>query len=93
MVTVNPANAVITYTRDQAATDIAYSIQERNGDDWVAVASVVEQYVPLPGDATRPWVNPVRVIASIPRSTDTSGTDQDPHPATVYRLLVSFKTP
>ena len=93
VVTVNPANAVITYTRDQAATDIAYSIQERNGDDWVAVASVVEQYVPLPGDAARPWVNPVRVIASIPRSTDTSGTDQDPHPATVYRLLVSFKTP
>ena len=93
VVTVNPANAVITYTRDQAATDLVYSIQKRTGDDWVALSSVVEQYVPLPGDATRPWVNPIQVIASIPRSTDTSGTDKDPLPATIYRLLVSFKIP
>jgi hypothetical protein len=90
---VNTAYARVTYTRNQSATDLVYTIQESNGGNWVTVPNATEQYRSLPADQSRPWISPVQVIASIPRRTDTSGNDQDPAPAAIYRLVISFKNP
>jgi sugar lactone lactonase YvrE len=91
VVSTTDTNAVITYTRDQSATDVTYTIEQLNGDAWVTVPNVTEQYVALTADPARPWVDPVTVIASIPRNTDTSGNDQAPDPASFYRLVLSLQ--
>ena|GEM_PF-764697 len=94
VISVNPANTVFSYTRNQSATDLTYTIQESEDQhNWVTVPNATEQYLPLSADQSRPWISPVQVIASIPRRTDTSGNDQDPIPALFHRLVISFKNP
>jgi len=94
VISVNPANTVFSYTRNQSATDLVYTIQESEDQhNWVTVPNATEQYLPLSADQSRPWISPVQVIASIPRRTDTSGNDQDPIPALFHRLVISFKNP